>query len=81
MSIFLSSSVQSLAARSARQTVRVRLPLSGLDDWRGQVPFASEYHGPAQLTGGVFGPEDSALMIVRVAAGLAATLYWEKPRN
>ncbi len=57
------------------------LPLSGLDDWRSQAPFASEYRGPAWLTGGVFGPEDSVLTIVLVAAGVAATLYWAKAKN
>ncbi|MGD9800498.1 MAG: lysostaphin resistance A-like protein [Parvularculaceae bacterium] len=39
------------------------LPLSGLEDWRSVAPFESRYNGPDWITGGAFGPEDSALAI------------------
>lgn len=39
------------------------VPLSGLDDWRALAPLESRYAGPAWLTGGMFGPESSLLVI------------------
>lgn len=39
------------------------LPLSGLAEWRELAPFESRYNGPDWLTGGVFGPENSAITI------------------
>jgi hypothetical protein len=44
--------------------------LSGLDEWRAAAPIASSDHGPAWLTGGVFGPEDSIVTIVAVSLAL-----------
>jgi mannose-6-phosphate isomerase-like protein (cupin superfamily) len=44
--------------------------LSGVDEWRAAAPFASVDHGPAWLTGGRFGPEDSVITIALVAACL-----------
>lgn len=39
------------------------LPLSGSEEWRGLAPFESRYNGPDWLTGGAFGPENSALTV------------------
>jgi membrane protease YdiL (CAAX protease family) len=57
------------------------LPLSGLEEWRSRAPFATEYHGPAWLTGGVFGPEDSLLTMTLVAASLAGLYYCAKAKH
>lgn len=57
------------------------LPLSGLESWRGDALFASEYRGPAWLTGGVFGPEDSVITMILVAAALAGMLHWAKAKH
>lgn len=53
------------------------VPLSGIDDWRALAPLTSRYAGPDWLTGGVFGPESSWLVIastVLVLVGLLRTL-------
>lgn len=55
------------------------LPLSGLEDWLALAPIAGAYRGPAWLTGGVFGPEDSLLTIVLVAA--AVVLMYRRARH
>ena len=47
-------------------------PLSGLDDWLKLAPFDTRIHGPSWLTGGVFGPEDSAITLVVLTAGMVA---------
>src|SRR5262249_30644441 len=39
------------------------LPLSGIEDWRALAPLESRYAGPDWLTGGMFGPESSLLVI------------------
>lgn len=57
------------------------LPLSGLEDWRAQVPFAGAYHGPTWLTGGIFGPENSVLTLTLLAASVAGMLHWAMTRN
>ena len=57
------------------------LPLSGLEEWRGLAPFAGAYRGPAWLTGGVFGPENSLLTLVMIAASLAGMLYWARAKH
>lgn len=48
------------------------LPLSGIEDWRKLAPLESRYAGPDWLTGGMFGPESSWLIIASttVAVGL-----------
>jgi len=61
--------------------VLVGLPLSGLENWRGVALLQSEYRGPAWLTGGLFGPEDSLLTILLVAASLAAMIAWAGSRQ
>jgi len=39
------------------------VPLSGIDDWRTVAPLESRLAGPDWLTGGMFGPESSWLVI------------------
>jgi membrane protease YdiL (CAAX protease family) len=39
------------------------VPLSGIEDWRKLAPLESRYAGPDWLTGGMFGPESSWLVI------------------
>jgi hypothetical protein len=48
------------------------LPLSGIEDWRTLAPLESRFAGPDWLTGGMFGPESSWLVIASttVAVGL-----------
>jgi hypothetical protein len=40
------------------------VPLSGNEDWRAMAPLHSRYAGPDWLTGGLFGPENSLLVLV-----------------
>jgi membrane protease YdiL (CAAX protease family) len=61
--------------------VLVGLPLSGLENWRGVALLQSEYRGPALLTGGLFGPEDSLVTIMLVAASLVAMIGWAGRRQ
>ena len=42
------------------------VPLSGIEDWRALAPLETRYAGPDWLTGGIFGPESSLLVIVLV---------------
>lgn len=39
------------------------MPLSGIEDWRRLAPLESRLAGPDWLTGGMFGPESSCLVI------------------
>ena len=57
------------------------LPLSGIESWRAMAPFESRTNGPAWLTGGVFGPEDSIVTVAVIALGLAALLYAARKKN
>ncbi|MFN7958869.1 MAG: CPBP family intramembrane glutamic endopeptidase [Holophagaceae bacterium] len=50
------------------------LPLSGNEDWRALAPLHSRYAGPDGLTGGLFGPESSLLLIAVVLAAVALLL-------
>jgi hypothetical protein len=43
------------------------LPLSGIEEWRALAPLESRYSGPDLLTGGIFGPESSLLVIGSIA--------------
>ena len=58
------------------------VPLSGIEGWRRVAPLASACVdpacGPTWLTGGVFGPEDSLVTTVMVAASVLAMLYWAR---
>lgn len=55
------------------------LPLSGMEDWRALAPIESRYAGPDWLTGGMFGPESSLLVMVSVA--VAALLLLRAARR
>jgi len=46
------------------------VPLSGIDDWKSLAPIESRYVGPNWLTGGMFGPENSLLVMLFVAIAL-----------
>jgi membrane protease YdiL (CAAX protease family) len=48
------------------------LPLSGIEDWRALAPMESRMRGADWLTGGMFGPESSLLVIATTAV---ATLW------
>lgn len=50
------------------------VPLSGIDDWRSMAPIESRYIGPSWLTGGMFGPENSLLVMMLVAVALVVVL-------
>jgi membrane protease YdiL (CAAX protease family) len=55
------------------------LPLSGLGDWLSLAPIASRYNGPDWLTGGMDGPESSAITLLLVGATVAA--LWKRTRG
>ena len=50
------------------------VPLSGIEDWRALAPLESRYAGPDWLTGGMFGPESSLLVIVSTSVVVALLL-------
>jgi uncharacterized protein len=50
------------------------VPLSGIDDWRTLSPIESRYVGPDGLTGGIFGPENSLLVMMVVL--MAVLVIW-----
>lgn len=55
------------------------VPLSGIEDWRALAPLESRYAGPDWLTGGMFGPENSLLVIV--LATIAVVLLLREARR
>ncbi|HEX5776423.1 MAG TPA: hypothetical protein VFX95_07060, partial [Caulobacteraceae bacterium] len=55
------------------------VPLSGIEDWRAMAPLESRYAGPDWLTGGLFGPESSLLVIASTT--LAVVLLWRVARQ
>jgi uncharacterized protein len=57
------------------------VPLSGIEDWRAAAPIESRYNGPAWLTGGVFGPENSIITIAVVCLSLAVLVHQARKRN
>ena len=57
------------------------VPLSGIEDWRPQAPFESRYAGPDWLTGGVFGPESSLLVIFFATIAVVLLLRTAKRRG
>lgn len=57
------------------------LPLSGLEDWRKLAPFESRYNGPDWLTGGAFGPENSALTIGVIVVCLVVLFHEARKRR
>lgn len=46
------------------------LPLSGIEDWRALAPMESRMLGADWLTGGIFGPESSLLVIATTAMAM-----------
>lgn len=56
-------------------------PLSGLGEWLAAAPLLTVDRGPAWLTGGAFGPENSLLTILIVAAVVAALTRRTIARN
>ena len=57
------------------------VPLSGIEDWRALAPFESRYAGPDWLTGGMFGPESSLLVIVSTTVAVALLLRTARRRG
>lgn len=55
------------------------LTLSGIEDWRMLAPIASKNAGPMWLTGGAFGPENSAVTLVWVVGWIA--VLWRRSRR
>lgn len=50
------------------------VPLSGIADWRDLAPLETRYAGPNWLTGGMFGPETSLLVILSVTVAVVLLL-------
>jgi len=50
------------------------VPLSGLGDWRDLAPLETRYAGPDWLTGGIFGPESSSMVIMLVTGAVVLLL-------
>jgi len=57
------------------------VPLSGIEDWRALAPFESRYAGPDWLTGGMFGPESSLLVIVSTMIAFVVLLRAARRRG
>jgi uncharacterized protein len=57
------------------------LPLSGMEDWRALAPIESRYAGPDWLTGGMFGPESSLLVMVSIAVAVVLLLRAARRRG
>ena len=50
------------------------VPLSGIGDWRDLAPLETRYAGPDWLTGGMFGPESSLLVIMSITVAVVLLL-------
>jgi len=57
------------------------VPLSGIEDWRALAPLESRYAGPDWLTGGMFGPESSWLVIASTTVAVGLLLRAAKRRG
>jgi hypothetical protein len=57
------------------------VPLSGIEDWRPLAPIESRYAGPDWLTGGMFGPESSLLLMVSSTVAAVVVLRWARRRG
>ena len=57
------------------------VPLSGIEDWRKLAPLESRYAGPDWLTGGMFGPESSLLVIVSTSVAIVLLLRAARRRG
>lgn len=57
------------------------LPLSGIEDWRALAPFESRFAGPDWLTGGMFGPESSLLVMASTSVAVVLLLREARRRG
>lgn len=57
------------------------VPLSGIEDWRALAPIESRYAGPDWLTGGMFGSENSLLVMVSIAVAVVLLLRAARRRG
>lgn len=57
------------------------VPLSGIEDWRALAPIESRYAGPDWLTGGMFGPESSLLVMASIAVAAVLVLRAARRRG
>ena len=57
------------------------VPLSGIEDWRKLAPIESRLAGPDWLTGGIFGPESSLLVIASVTVAVVLLLRAARHRG
>jgi len=57
------------------------VPLSGIEDWRALAPIESRYAGSDWLTGGMFGPESSLLVMVSIAVAVVLLLRTSRRRQ
>lgn len=57
------------------------VPLSGIDEWRALAPLDSRYAGSDRWTGGIFGPENSLLVVAVVAVAVVALLRAARRRG
>ena len=57
------------------------VPLSGNEDWRALAPLVSRYAGPDWLTGGMFGPESSLLVIISTTVAVVLLLRAARARG
>jgi membrane protease YdiL (CAAX protease family) len=57
------------------------LPLSGIEDWRKLAPLESRFAGPDLLTGGMFGPESSLLVIASTTVAVVLLLRAARQRG
>lgn len=80
----LSRNVWVVAANHAAWNFAILLsgvPLSGIEDWRALAPIESRYAGPDWLTGGMFGPESSLLVMASVAVAVVLLLRAARRRQ
>lgn len=57
------------------------VPLSGIEDWRQLAPLESRLAGPDWLTGGMFGPESSWLVLASTAVAVVLLLRAARRRG
>lgn len=57
------------------------VPLSGIEDWRTLAPLESRLAGPDWLTGGMFGPESSWLVIASTTVAVVLLLRTARRRG
>lgn len=80
----LSRNLWAVAAHHAAWNFTILLtgvPLSGIEDWRKLAPLESRYAGPDWLTGGMFGPESSWLVIASTTVAVVLLLRAARRRG